>query len=167
MPSVAKSVVVVGLQWGDEGKGKIVDILSAQADTVVRFQGGHNAGHTLVVDGEQTVLHLIPSGALHPGTVCVIGGGVVVDPAALAPLRTLVLAVAAILLAWICRFPRLKEAAWLVYPVLIAGGIKLLLEDVRAGRPMTLVISFALFGGALILAPRLVRRSKQTVSSDA
>jgi adenylosuccinate synthase len=83
MPSVAKSVVVVGLQWGDEGKGKIVDILSAQADTVVRFQGGHNAGHTLVVDGEQTVLHLIPSGALHPGTVCVIGGGVVVDPSAL------------------------------------------------------------------------------------
>jgi adenylosuccinate synthase len=81
--STAKSVVVVGLQWGDEGKGKIVDILSSEADAVVRFQGGHNAGHTLVVDGEQTVLHLIPSGALHSGTVCVIGGGVVVDPSAL------------------------------------------------------------------------------------
>ena len=77
------SVVVVGLQWGDEGKGKIVDLLSAEADIVARFQGGNNAGHTLVVDGEETVLHLIPSGALHRDTVCVIGGGVVVDPGAL------------------------------------------------------------------------------------
>ena len=74
------SLVVVGLQWGDEGKGKVVDLLSARADVVVRFQGGNNAGHTLVVEGEQTILHLIPSGALHEGTVCVIGGGVVVDP---------------------------------------------------------------------------------------
>ncbi len=74
------SLVVVGLQWGDEGKGKVVDLLSAEADVVVRFQGGNNAGHTLVVEGEQTILHLIPSGALHEGTVCVIGGGVVVDP---------------------------------------------------------------------------------------
>jgi adenylosuccinate synthase len=78
-----KSVVVVGLQWGDEGKGKIVDLLSAEADLVVRFQGGNNAGHTLVVDGEQTVLHLIPSGALHSDTTCVIAGGVVVDPGVL------------------------------------------------------------------------------------
>jgi adenylosuccinate synthase len=77
------SVVVVGLQWGDEGKGKIVDLLSAEADVVVRFQGGNNAGHTLVVNGEETVLHLIPSGALHSGTTCVIGGGVVVDPGVL------------------------------------------------------------------------------------
>jgi adenylosuccinate synthase len=77
------SVVVVGLQWGDEGKGKIVDLLSAEADVVVRFQGGNNAGHTLVVNGQETVLHLIPSGALHSGTTCVIGGGVVVDPGAL------------------------------------------------------------------------------------
>ncbi|MBD3868785.1 MAG: hypothetical protein IFK94_11725 [Acidobacteria bacterium] len=91
----------------------------------------------------------------------------VLDPAALAPLRTLILTVAAIHLAWVCRFPRLKEAAWLVYPVLIAGGLKLLLEDIRSGKPMTLVASFALFGGALILAPRLVRRSKQTGSVDA
>jgi len=78
-----KSVIVVGLQWGDEGKGKIVDLLSVEADVVVRFQGGNNAGHTLVVNGEQTVLHLIPSGALHADTTCVIGGGVVVDPGAL------------------------------------------------------------------------------------
>ncbi len=83
MASEASSVVVVGLQWGDEGKGKIVDMLSAEADIVARFQGGNNAGHTLVVDGVQTVLHLVPSGALHRGTTCVIGGGVVVDPAAL------------------------------------------------------------------------------------
>ena len=77
------SVVVIGCQWGDEGKGKIVDLLSGEADVVARFQGGNNAGHTLVVDGVQTVLHLIPSGALHEKTVCVIGGGVVVDTAAL------------------------------------------------------------------------------------
>lgn len=83
MESEVKSTVVVGLQWGDEGKGKIVDLLSAEADVVVRFQGGNNAGHTIVVDGEQTVLHLIPSGALHDDTTCVIGGGVVIDPGAL------------------------------------------------------------------------------------
>jgi adenylosuccinate synthase len=75
------NVVVVGAQWGDEGKGKIVDLLTSQADVVVRFQGGNNAGHTLVVDGEKTVLHLIPAGILHPGKSCVIGNGVVLDPA--------------------------------------------------------------------------------------
>jgi adenylosuccinate synthase len=74
------NVVVVGAQWGDEGKGKIVDLLTQYADVVVRFQGGNNAGHTLVVDGEKTVLHLIPSGILHPGKACVIGNGVVIDP---------------------------------------------------------------------------------------
>jgi adenylosuccinate synthase len=74
------NVAVIGAQWGDEGKGKIVDLLSQDADVVVRFQGGNNAGHTLVVNGEKTVLHLVPSGALHPGKVCVIGNGVVVDP---------------------------------------------------------------------------------------
>ena len=77
------SLVVVGLQWGDEGKGKIVDWLARQADLVVRFQGGHNAGHTVVVDGEETVLHIVPSGVLHPGTVNLIGPGVVVDPGSL------------------------------------------------------------------------------------
>ena len=74
------SVVVVGAQWGDEGKGKVVDIYSAQADIIVRYQGGNNAGHTLVVNGKKTVLHLIPSGILHPGKVCMIGNGVVFDP---------------------------------------------------------------------------------------
>jgi adenylosuccinate synthase len=74
------NVVVVGAQWGDEGKGKIVDLLTEYADVVVRFQGGNNAGHTLVVGGEKTVLHLIPAGILHPGKFCVIGNGVVVDP---------------------------------------------------------------------------------------
>jgi len=74
------NVVVVGAQWGDEGKGKIVDLLTQYADVVVRFQGGNNAGHTLVVGGEKTVLHLIPAGILHPGKACVIGNGVVLDP---------------------------------------------------------------------------------------
>ena len=74
---MSKSVVVVGAQWGDEGKGKIVDLLTEQAQAVVRFQGGHNAGHTLIIGGEKTVLHLIPSGILRPGVDCVIGNGVV------------------------------------------------------------------------------------------
>jgi adenylosuccinate synthase len=74
------TLVAVGAQWGDEGKGKIVDWLAPRADLVVRFQGGNNAGHTLVVDGEQTVLHVVPAGVLHPSTVNLIGPGVVVDP---------------------------------------------------------------------------------------
>jgi adenylosuccinate synthase len=74
------NVVVVGTQWGDEGKGKIVDLLTEQAALVVRYQGGNNAGHTLVVGGEKFIFHLIPSGILHPGTVCLIGNGVVLDP---------------------------------------------------------------------------------------
>jgi adenylosuccinate synthase len=74
------NVVVVGAQWGDEGKGKVVDIYTENADAVVRFQGGNNAGHTLVVNGEKIVLHLIPSGILHDGKRCVIGNGVVLDP---------------------------------------------------------------------------------------
>ena len=74
------NVAVIGAQWGDEGKGKVVDLFAQHADLVVRFQGGNNAGHTLVVNGVKTVLHLIPSGALHPDKVCVIGNGVVVDP---------------------------------------------------------------------------------------
>jgi adenylosuccinate synthase len=77
------NVVVVGAQWGDEGKGKVVDLLTEHAQVVVRFQGGNNAGHTLVVGGQKTVLHLIPSGILHPGKTCVIGNGVVVDPSVL------------------------------------------------------------------------------------
>lgn len=81
---MANSVLVLGLQWGDEGKGKFVDLLTEQASLVVRFQGGHNAGHTLVIDGETTILHLIPSGVLRDGVVCVIGNGVVLSPDALA-----------------------------------------------------------------------------------
>jgi len=76
-------LVVVGTQWGDEGKGKVVDLLCEGADIVVRYQGGHNAGHTVVVGEETFVLHLVPSGILHAGKPCVIGNGVVVDPEAL------------------------------------------------------------------------------------
>ena len=78
-----KNVVVLGTQWGDEGKGKIVDLLTARAQAVVRFQGGHNAGHTLVINGRKTVLHLIPSGILRPQVICLIGNGVVLSPTAL------------------------------------------------------------------------------------
>ena len=78
-----RSVVVIGTQWGDEGKGKIVDLLTESAAAVVRFQGGHNAGHTLVIDGVKTVLHVIPSGILRPGVQCLIGNGVVLAPAPL------------------------------------------------------------------------------------
>ena len=78
-----KSIVVLGTQWGDEGKGKIVDLLSRDADAVVRFQGGHNAGHTLVIDGHKTVLHLVPSGILQPDVECLIGNGVVLSLQAL------------------------------------------------------------------------------------
>ncbi len=76
-------VIVVGAQWGDEGKGKLVDVLTERADFVARYQGGHNAGHTVVIKDEKFVLHLIPSGVLHKNTVCVIGNGVVVEPRAL------------------------------------------------------------------------------------
>jgi adenylosuccinate synthase len=80
---VGKNIVVLGTQWGDEGKGKIVDLLTDQAKLVARFQGGHNAGHTLVIDGKKTVLHLIPSGVLRDGVLCLIGNGVVLAPDAL------------------------------------------------------------------------------------
>lgn len=74
------NIVIIGAQWGDEGKGKIVDMLSAESDLIVRFQGGNNAGHTIKVDGKETILHLIPSGILHEGKTCLIGNGVVLDP---------------------------------------------------------------------------------------
>jgi adenylosuccinate synthase len=80
---MGKNVVVIGTQWGDEGKGKVVDLLTDKADAVVRFQGGHNAGHTLVIDGKKTVLHLIPSGILRGDVRCLIGNGVVLSPSAL------------------------------------------------------------------------------------
>ena len=71
------NIVVIGAQWGDEGKGKIVDLLTEKFDIVARYQGGHNAGHTVIVKGKKFVLHLIPSGILHTGKVCIIGSGVV------------------------------------------------------------------------------------------
>lgn len=80
---MGKSVVVLGSQWGDEGKGKIVDMLMEQASIAVRFQGGHNAGHTLIIDGQKTILRLIPSGVLHSHVQCLIGNGVVLSPTAL------------------------------------------------------------------------------------
>src|SRR3970040_2929206 len=80
---MAKNVVVIGPQWGDEGKGKVVDWLTDHAHGVVRFQGGTNAGHTLVIGGKKTVLHLIPSGILRDDALCLIGNGVVLSPAAL------------------------------------------------------------------------------------
>ncbi|MEA3276948.1 MAG: adenylosuccinate synthase [Pseudomonadota bacterium] len=80
---MGKNVVVIGTQWGDEGKGKVVDLLTDRASAVVRFQGGHNAGHTLVIDGEQTILHLIPSGILRDEVYCLVGNGVVLSPGAL------------------------------------------------------------------------------------
>ena len=81
--SEGRFVVVIGTQWGDEGKGKIVDLLTEQASAVARFQGGHNAGHTLIVGGEKTVLSLIPSGILRDDALCLIGNGVVLHPGAL------------------------------------------------------------------------------------
>ncbi len=80
---MARNVVIIGAQWGDEGKGKVVDLLTDRARVVARFQGGHNAGHTLVIDGKKTVLHLIPSGILREGVRCVIGNGVVLHPPSL------------------------------------------------------------------------------------
>ena len=80
---MGRNVVILGSQWGDEGKGKIVDLLTDKASLVARFQGGHNAGHTLVIDGQKTALHLIPSGILREHVTCVIGNGVVVAPDAL------------------------------------------------------------------------------------
>ena len=77
------NLIIVGAQWGDEGKGKIVDLLTDRFDVVARYQGGNNAGHTVIIHGKKYVLHLIPSGILHPGKLCAIGNGVVIDPFAL------------------------------------------------------------------------------------
>jgi adenylosuccinate synthase len=77
------NLIIVGSQWGDEGKGKIVDLFTPHFDIIARYQGGHNAGHTVIIDGRKYILHLIPSGILHPGKLCVIGNGLVIDPVAL------------------------------------------------------------------------------------
>src|SRR3954451_16735756 len=82
-PLVMPGIVIVGAQWGDEGKGKVTDLLAEQADVVIRFQGGNNAGHTIIRDGETFKFHLIPSGILYPGKICAIGNGVVIDPGVL------------------------------------------------------------------------------------
>lgn len=119
------SVVVVGAQWGDEGKGKVVDLLTRYADYVVRYQGGNNAGHTLVVEGKKHVFHLIPSGILYPDKVCVIGNGVVVDAEVL-----------------IAEMDRLAEDGLAVRPerLLVSGGAHLImpwhreLDQAREGR---------------------------------
>ncbi len=117
--------VVVGTQWGDEGKGKVVDVLAPRADFVVRYQGGNNAGHTLVVHGVKTVLHLVPSGVLHPATCCVVGNGVVLDPGVLLreldalaaagrlvePGQLLISSRAQVILPWHRELDRLRERA--------------------------------------------------------
>src|ERR1044071_4391082 len=82
-PQIMGNLVIIGAQWGDEGKGKIVDILARDADIVVRYQGGSNAGHTVINERGTYIFHLIPSGILYRGTTCVIGNGVVVDPGSL------------------------------------------------------------------------------------
>jgi len=119
------TVVAVGAQWGDEGKGKIVDWLGPQADLVARFQGGNNAGHTLVVDGETTILHVVPSGILHDGSINLIGPGVVVDPGILLgeigkleqrgilkdPSRLRVSGRAHVILPWHCALDAARERA--------------------------------------------------------
>ena len=80
---MSANIVVVGAQWGDEGKGKIIDFLAKEVDYIIRFQGGNNAGHTVVTAGKEFIFHLVPSGILHRNKICVIGNGVVVDPKAL------------------------------------------------------------------------------------
>src|SRR6185436_3639670 len=77
------NIVISGAQWGDEGKGKIVDLLAQKIQVVARYNGGHNAGHTVIIDGQRFVLHLVPSGILHAGVLCVMGNGMVIDPWAL------------------------------------------------------------------------------------
>ncbi len=119
------TLIAVGAQWGDEGKGKLVDWLAPRADLVVRFHGGNNAGHTLVVDGHKTVLHVVPAGILHPGTINLIGPGVVVDPDILLgeldalaargvlrdPARVRVSGRAHVIFAWHCALDQAREEA--------------------------------------------------------
>ena len=122
--NTGRNIIVLGAQWGDEGKGKIVDLLSRDAAAVARFQGGHNAGHTIVHGGRQTILHLIPSGILHAGVECLIGNGVVVCPRALMDEITMleqngvrprellrVSAAAALIMPWHVALDRAREAA--------------------------------------------------------
>jgi adenylosuccinate synthase len=125
---MGKNVVIIGTQWGDEGKGKLVDLLTEQAQAVVRFQGGHNAGHTLVINGEKTVLHLIPSGILHDKVQCLIGNGVVLS------MNALLEEIAVLEKAGVSVRKRLliSEACTLILPVHIA--IDQAREKARGGK---------------------------------
>src|SRR5438270_3005689 len=150
MPNVA----VIGAQWGDEGKGKIVDWLSARADVVVRFQGGHNAGHTLVIDGVTYKLSLLPSGVIRPGKLGIIGNGVVVDPWALVeeierlkalgvkigPDNLVVAENAALILPLHCELDRFRESSNSIAKIGTTGrGIGPAYED-KVGRRALRVI---------------------------
>jgi adenylosuccinate synthase len=122
------NIVVVGAQWGDEGKGKVIDVLSEEADILIRFQGGHNAGHTVIADGEEFIFHLIPSGLLHKDKVGLIGNGVVIDPAALLEEMGRLEARG----VDVKRTVKLSDQAHLIFPY--HKRLDLLEESTRAGR---------------------------------
>ncbi|MBV1912519.1 MAG: adenylosuccinate synthetase, partial [Cycloclasticus sp.] len=125
---MGKNVVVIGTQWGDEGKGKLVDLLTDDVAAVVRFQGGHNAGHTLVIGNKKTVLHLIPSGILRNNVQCLIGNGVVLSPEALLTEMS-VLEKAGVKLAGRLK---ISEACPLILPVHV--GLDLAREQARGAK---------------------------------
>jgi len=122
------NIIVVGAQWGDEGKGKVIDVLAEEADIIIRYQGGNNAGHTVIIDDEEFIFHLIPSGLLHPGKLGLVGNGVVIDPAALLEemdrLRQRGVAVERVL--------KISDQAHLIFPY--HKRLDLLEESTRAGR---------------------------------
>ncbi len=122
------NIVIIGAQWGDEGKGKVIDVLTEDADVLIRYQGGHNAGHTVIVDGEEFVFHLIPSGLLHPGKVGLIGNGVVIDPEALLEEMTR-LAKRGVNVA---QAVKISDQAHVIFPY--HKKLDLLEETTRAGR---------------------------------
>ena len=147
------NVIVVGTQWGDEGKGKVVDLLSESADYIVRFQGGNNAGHTLVVEDEKFILHLIPSGILHPNKTCCIGNGVVVDPGVGSSRRALVAR---------------SHGQWLVAP---DNGLCAAFGPVDEAveldhRRMELPVPSATFHGRDLFAPAAGRLASGAVAGD-
>ena len=131
------NTVIIGAQWGDEGKGKIVDMLSAQSGLIVRFQGGNNAGHTVIANGKKYILHLVPSGILWPDKLCVIGNGVVLDPIGLVeegdriaidiPNHSITLKVSDEELSarkakWVCPEPRIKTGYLARYAKMVSSA---------------------------------------------
>jgi len=122
------NIVIVGAQWGDEGKGKVIDVLTEDADILIRYQGGHNAGHTVIADGHEFIFHLIPSGLLHPGKVGLIGNGVVIDPEALLDELGKLQARG----VDIIRAVKISDQAHLIFPY--HKRLDLLEESTRAGR---------------------------------